>query len=196
VLAEAIAAVKTGDLARLHASYPDNPLAIVGDVARGALCAAPGHELVDADFSGIEARVTAWLAGEQSALVQWAKFDETGLPEDEPYHIDGKAAGLDRDEGKVFNLAFGFAGGPGAFRKFAPDDPATEKRSIPTRIRGAKITRTRAGFGPALNTPRSKPCSGPVRSSRSTISCHSSARAISFACSCRAGARLPTRFRI
>jgi len=42
-----------------------NPLALLGDISRAALCAAPGHELKSGDFSAIESVVLAWLAGEQ-----------------------------------------------------------------------------------------------------------------------------------
>jgi 5S rRNA maturation endonuclease (ribonuclease M5) len=45
VEAKAIDAVRTGDFNHLKNIFQDNPLAIVGDVARGALIAAPGHKL-------------------------------------------------------------------------------------------------------------------------------------------------------
>jgi hypothetical protein len=37
----------------------------------------------------------------------------TGDPKDEPYHITGAAAGLDRDRGKTCTLALGYMGGVG-----------------------------------------------------------------------------------
>jgi hypothetical protein len=125
----AVDAVKTGDLAHLKNLCPQ-PLSVVGDVARAALCARPGRRLIDADFSGIESRVLACLSGQQSKLDQWAQFDRTGNPLDEPYHILGASFGLPpdqvRDKGKTGDLAFGFMGSVGAYRKFAPDDPATD----------------------------------------------------------------------
>ena len=39
-------------------------LALLGDLSRAALCAAPGMELISGDFSAIESVVLAWLAGE------------------------------------------------------------------------------------------------------------------------------------
>jgi DNA polymerase len=47
----------------------ESPVEAVGDVARGMICAAPGHRLLVADFSGIESRALAWIAGQQSNTV-------------------------------------------------------------------------------------------------------------------------------
>src|SRR5690606_5054336 len=45
------------------------PLAIISALLRSMLIASPGHRLVAADFSQIEARVLAWIA-EQDDLVE------------------------------------------------------------------------------------------------------------------------------
>ena len=40
----------------------------------------PGTELLDGDYSGIEARIIAWLAGQEDVLQQWRDYDSgTGL---------------------------------------------------------------------------------------------------------------------
>ena len=57
---EAIELVRTGDRAGL-ARY-GNPLTLIGSLARGAICAAPGQEFLIFDYSSIESRV-AGLAG-------------------------------------------------------------------------------------------------------------------------------------
>jgi AAA domain len=123
-LGAAIEAVRTGSYAYLCTRFED-PLSVVGDVVRAAICAAPGHKLIAGDFSGVESRVTAWLAGEQTKLEQWAKFDETQNFEDEPYYHLGCKLGFPPDvaraSGKVADLAFGFMGGEGAYRKLAPE---------------------------------------------------------------------------
>jgi DNA polymerase bacteriophage-type len=62
----------------------------IGDAVRYAICAAPGATLFSVDYSGVESRYTAWIAGEQKKLAQWAKFDATGKAEDEPYFQIGK----------------------------------------------------------------------------------------------------------
>ena len=78
------------------------------------------------DFSAIEARVVAWLAGEQKALDAFRAYDAGTGPD--PYEV--AAAGIyalpiakiddkRRLTGKVAILALGYQGGPGAFNKMA-----------------------------------------------------------------------------
>src|SRR5262245_3824396 len=129
-MSAAIAAVAAGDLANLRAQYKQ-PMSVIGDITRALICAAPGHRLIAADLSGIESRGTAWLSGQQSKLDQWAKFDRTKNPEDEPYYLIGKRLGLPPEQarsiGKTADLAFGYMGGKGAWRKLAgPDDISTD----------------------------------------------------------------------
>jgi len=127
----AIAAVATGNYKRVQSLYP-RPLAIVGDCSRAMICAAPGCELIGADFSSIESRVLAWVAGENWKLDSYRRFDATHDPRDEPYcvtacKIFNKLNGSftkndpERNIGKTCDLAFGYAGGLGAWRKFEPD---------------------------------------------------------------------------
>jgi DNA polymerase len=119
------AAIGTGDLRHVQTIYPQ-PLEVVGDVARAMICAAPGHRFLIGDFSGVESRVLGWVSGQQSKLDQWAKFDQTGDPKDEPYFMIGRGCGQPegsaRAIGKTADLAFGFMGGPGAWDRLAPDD--------------------------------------------------------------------------
>jgi DNA polymerase bacteriophage-type len=131
-LGGAIAAVASGDLNELRRQF-SQPMSVIGDITRALICAAPGHRLIVADFSGIESRVTAWLSGQQSKLEQWAKFDSTQDQQDEPYFIIGhKIFGLPAEQartpGKTGDLAFGFMGGHGAWQKLAPaGDTSTEE---------------------------------------------------------------------
>jgi hypothetical protein len=108
-----------------------SPIETLGDIARAFVVAAPEHRLLIGDFSGIESRVLAWVSGQQSKVDQWAKFDRTGDPKDEPYFIVGQACGLPeeiaRKTGKTADLAFGFGGSIGAWRRLAEDDETDDE---------------------------------------------------------------------
>jgi hypothetical protein len=135
-LEAAIAAVATGNFRHVQERYPQ-PLAVVGDCARAMLCAAAGHRLIAGDLSGIESRVTAFLARQESKLAQWAKFDETQDPEDEPYTILGRQIGFGGEQAraldKVADLAFGYQGGLGAWKKLAPADDNSSESEVKER---------------------------------------------------------------
>jgi DNA polymerase len=141
-LEKAIEVIGTGDIELARKQY-DNPLSVIGDCIRGMICAAPGHTLIGGDFSGIEARVTAWIAGEESKLDVFRAYDAGNGPD--PYIIAaGKIFAVDpiqlaagykagnpvarerRQAGKAAELAFGYQGGVGAYRKFAPDTELTD----------------------------------------------------------------------
>src|SRR5262249_50821078 len=96
-----------------------------------AIKAPPGFRFIAADFSGIESRVLSWLAGEQWKVDQWAKFDRTGDPKDEPYYILGKKFGFDDDKarkpGKGCELAFGYGGRENSYRNFCGYEASSEE---------------------------------------------------------------------
>jgi DNA polymerase len=128
-IATHFAAVMSGDIEQVKAL--GDPLEIVGSLGRAAICAAEGHKLLKADFSAIESRCLAWIADETAKLDLWARFDATQDPAHDPYVVIGKALGhpdeTARKYGKIADLAFGFGGGLGAYKGFAPaDDTATE----------------------------------------------------------------------
>lgn len=92
---------------------------VAKDCVRGIVVAAPGHKLVVADYSSIEARVTPWLAG--ASMDDFRLFDK-GLGED-LYKVTyarmfgGKPQDVTKDQrqlGKTCALALGFGGGVGA----------------------------------------------------------------------------------
>jgi DNA polymerase bacteriophage-type len=106
------------------------PLSVVGDISRAIVCAAPGHRLIAADFSGVESRLTAWISGQQSKLDAWITFDRTKNQKDEPYYLVGLQMGVPEDQartiGKIADLAFGYMGGLGAWRALAPADTSSD----------------------------------------------------------------------
>jgi hypothetical protein len=92
--------------------------------------------LIGADFSAIESRVLAWLADDKKKLATYRAFDETGDPELEPYcvtaskilgHVVTPADEEGRTIGKTADLALGFGGSVGAWRKLAPNDTRSDE---------------------------------------------------------------------
>ena len=137
-----IDAVQTGDYEWLSMLYAD-PLSAVSDILRGLICAAPGKKIVAADYSNIEGRVLAWLAGEEWLIQAFRAFDN-GVGHD-LYKIQAGSilhkppAEVTKDErqshGKVAMLALGYQGGVGAFKTMAagygvdlPDEQIIEIR--------------------------------------------------------------------
>jgi DNA polymerase len=129
----AVDAILSGDRERICSLGA--PLTIAGDVQRSVICAAPGHKLIAGDFSAIESRVLAWLANESWKLDTYRKYDATGDPTLEPYCVLASQAlhrpvtpdqEADRQIGKTYDLAFGFGGGRGAWRKFDNSDTYTD----------------------------------------------------------------------
>ena len=92
---------------------------------RGALVAPEGRKLVIADLSNIEGRVLAWLAGEDWKVAAFKAYDR-GEGHDLYKVTAGRILGKDPGDitkaerqlqGKVPELAGGYQGGVGAYRK-------------------------------------------------------------------------------
>ena len=96
---------------------------------RGTLLAAPGKKLVIADLSNIEGRVLAWLAGEEWKIEAFKEYDK-GVGPDLYKVTAGRILNKDpfevtkterQNQGKVPELAGGYGGGLGAYRKMGGD---------------------------------------------------------------------------
>ncbi|WWQ12980.1 DNA polymerase [Ralstonia phage PQ43W] len=115
-------ACKRHDVAYLSSPEVGPILAALADAQRSLFCATtPGHVLVDADLTGIEARMAPWLANDEEML-QEIEHDIDG------YKVE--AAGIfgvayeqvtkdQRQVGKVVRLSLGFGGGDGALVNMA-----------------------------------------------------------------------------
>ena len=117
----------TLDLARSIVSqgYTSTVEMVFGDVTdtlsqliRTAFIAPKGSRFIVSDFSAIEARVIAWLAGEQWRLDVFnthGKIYEASAAAMFKVPIESIKKGSDmRQKGKVAELAFGYQGGPSA----------------------------------------------------------------------------------
>lgn len=99
-----------------------NPLHVVSNCLRSFITAAPGHELLTADFSAIEARVIAWLAGADRVLDVFRSGADIYCHEASGIYgrpINKKDNPDERQVGKVAILALGYEGGIGAFSAMA-----------------------------------------------------------------------------
>lgn len=95
--------------------YDDVP-EVISQLVRTAIIAAPGKSLVSSDFSAIEARVVAWLAGEEWQLevfnTHGKLYEATAA---KMFSLPVESIGKDlRQKGKVAALALGYQGGSGA----------------------------------------------------------------------------------
>lgn len=92
------------------------------DIIRCAFVADPGKELFCADYTGIENKVLAWLAGEQHILDAYANGDDVyALTASATYNrpVDPEIDKEERTVGKVQSLSLGYQGGVGALSKLA-----------------------------------------------------------------------------
>ena len=104
-------------LKAVFGSVPDT----LSQLIRTAFVAKPGCTLVDADFSAIEARVIAWLAGEEWVLEVFRTHGRIyEAAASQMFHIPlerirkGNPEYSCRQKGKVATLALGYQGGTGS----------------------------------------------------------------------------------
>lgn len=112
--------VADGDMEILEICYPSIP-DILSQLIRTAFIPSPGHRFIVSDFSAIEARVIAWLAGETWRLEVFrthGKIYEASAAKmfKVPIESIDKGSPL-RQKGKVAELALGYQGSIGALKQ-------------------------------------------------------------------------------
>lgn len=99
----------------------ENPIKLASDCIRSTIVSSQGKKLIVADLAGIEARVLAWIAGEQWKLDAFERGDDIyklayAKAFNIPYETVSKSQ---RSIGKVMELALGYQGGAKAFLSMA-----------------------------------------------------------------------------
>lgn len=112
--------VADGDIEMLEMCYPSIPV-VLSQLIRTAFIPSDGHRFIVSDFSAIEARVIAWIAGEQWRLDVFrthGKIYEASAAQmfRVPIESIDKGSPL-RQKGKVAELALGYQGSVGALRQ-------------------------------------------------------------------------------
>lgn len=130
-------------LKAIYGSIPDT----LSQLIRTAFIAPPGHILIDADFSAIEARVISWLAGEEWRLEVFrthGKIYEASASQMFGVPLElikkGNPEYALRQKGKVAELALGYQGSTGALINMGALDMGIPEEDLPdivTRWRDA-----------------------------------------------------------
>ena len=119
---DAVDDMLTGDARWIDLIY-GHPMSAVSDMLRSCLTASPGNRLLAADYSAIEGRVTAWMAGEEWKLEAFRAADagtgpgiyELTASEILNVLVTSITKAQRQAYGKVPELALGFQGGVLAF---------------------------------------------------------------------------------
>ena len=136
-LDEARELVKLGCFDMIESIYGNTP-DILSQLIRTMLIPKDGCEFIVADFSAIEARVLAWLAGEQWRLNAFQRGEDIycasasqmfGVPVVK-HGVNGEL----RQKGKVAELACGYGGGAGALISMGALDMGLHEDELPDII--------------------------------------------------------------
>ena len=130
-----VQSIMAGDAAMLDMMYGD-AMDAVSKASRHWIMAEPGRRLIAGDFVSVEAVILACLAGEQwkiDAFRTGEKIYERmgdriyGLPQGT---VSKATHPLERHDGKIGELAFGYQGALGAWRNFDKSDRHSDERVV------------------------------------------------------------------
>ena len=138
--------VRAKDLVGLELLY-DNVPDVLSQLIRTAFVAKPGHTFHVVDYAAIEARVIAYLAGEQWRLDVFAQGGDIYCSSaSQMFKVPVEKHGINghlRQKGKVAELACGYGGGVNALKAFGADKMGlteAEMQDIVTQWRAASPT--------------------------------------------------------
>ncbi|WP_035288037.1 DNA polymerase [Clostridium sp. KNHs214] len=125
--------VRNGDFSTLEILFESVPH-VLSELIRTAFIPKPNHQFLVADFSAIEARVIAWLAGEKWRMDVFAthgKIYEASASQmfKVPIEEITKTSPL-RQKGKISELALGYGGSVGALTAMGALDMGVEEEEL------------------------------------------------------------------
>ena len=132
-LEEARDLVKSGNydaLALLYDSVPE----VLAQCVRTAFIPSPGYKFIVSDFSAIEARVIAWLAGEQWRMEAFSSGKDIYCASaSQMFHVPVEKHGINghlRQKGKIAELALGYGGSVGALTAMGALDMGLQEEEL------------------------------------------------------------------
>lgn len=125
--------VRNGNFSTLEILFESVPH-VLSELIRTAFIPKPNHQFLVADFSAIEARVIAWLAGEKWRMEVFAthgKIYEASASQmfKVPIEEITKTSPL-RQKGKISELALGYGGSVGALTAMGALDMGVEEKEL------------------------------------------------------------------
>lgn len=136
-LAEARALVRFGDFDALEMLYEDVPDTL-SQLIRTAFVPRASARFIVSDFSAIEARVIAWLAGEQWRQDVFAKGGDIYCASaSQMFKVPVEKHGINghlRQKGKIAELALGYGGSVGALKAMGALDMGLEEDELPPLV--------------------------------------------------------------
>lgn len=131
-------AKKTESLKLIYGSVPD----VLSQLIRTTFLPSPGNKLIISDYSAIEARVIAWLAGEQwrqEVFATHGRIYEASAAQMFHVPLDRIVRGNPeyelRAKGKVAELALGYQGSSGALIKMGALDMGLSEEELPNIVK-------------------------------------------------------------
>ena len=132
-LAEARSLVKEGDFESIRQRYGDVPDTL-SQLIRTAFVPKDGYHFVVSDFSAIEARVIAYLAGETWRMEVFRRNGDIYCASaSEMFHVPVEKHGVNghlRQKGKIAELALGYGGGVEALKAMGALDMGLQEEEL------------------------------------------------------------------
>lgn len=133
--------IKKQDVDSLRLLF-DSPQDVIKQSIRTAFVPKPGYHLAICDFSAIEARTIAWLAGENWSLEEFRHNEDIykataskmlGIPK-------AKVNKKIRQKGKITTLALGYQGATGAMLAMGAKDLGLDEDELPALVKSWRKT--------------------------------------------------------